>query len=81
VSVTLGVVSETVWLALLNLQSEVLADSVDWVQECAYRQAMLIDRINCWMYGIKVGFWVYAPGYVIYFIIDTVFRFTKKTKP
>jgi len=48
--------------------AQVMPDSVDWVQECAYRQAMLIERIDLWM-DVFVGmFW---PGLIVFFIYAT----------
>jgi len=48
-------------------------DSVDWVVECAYRQAMLIDRVDLWMNCMSWLFWFGSISYVIYNIVGIVF--------
>lgn len=54
-----------------------LADSVDWVQECAYRQAMLIDRIDVWMTFIQGAFFAGIGTYLIIWVVGL----TIKKKP
>jgi len=55
-------------------------DGIDWVQECMYRHAMLIERINLWMDIIAAMFWICGSAYVLCLIVGGVFDFRKKNK-
>jgi len=62
----------------VNAMPDIVRDTVDWVQECAYRQAMLIDRIDVWMEFVKWGFWLGATSVFLYCVLDSVFDFDNK---
>jgi hypothetical protein len=58
----------------------VAADSVDWVQECAYRQAMLIDRIDFWMNLFAGMFWTVMIIAFIYTTVSSIGKWAKARK-
>jgi hypothetical protein len=62
------------------IRDTMLIDSVDWVHECAHRQAMLIDRIDFWMDMFAGMFWVGLFCFVIYATFRSVTDFCKKRK-
>jgi hypothetical protein len=55
-------------------------DSIDWVQECAYRQAMLIERIDFWMDMVAGMFWAGMFCFIIYATYRSVKDFRKVHK-
>jgi len=57
----------------LKAIADSVANNIDWVQECAYRQAMLIERIDVWMEFVKWTFWLGFGGLVIYWVLDAIF--------
>lgn len=51
-----------------------VADNVDWVQECAYKQAMLIDRIETWMTFIQGAFFAGVGAYLLIWAIGLTIK-------
>jgi len=58
----------------LRVVASSLADSVDWVAECAHRQAILIERINSWMDWLQASLLWGAAICIIWITLDTVIK-------